>query len=67
MVVVDDFIVDLDKTVIQGRDKDIAALENISGHFLPRRQAWCKYCRTREMVIQGRLVRSQTDYILGSD
>ena len=33
MVVVDDFIVDLDKTVIQGRDKDIAALENISGHF----------------------------------
>ena len=39
----------------------------VSGHFFPRQRAWCRYLRTWVKVRQGRVVRSQTDYILGSD
>ena len=42
-------------------------LEDISAHYLPRRRAWNLYQRQCEVVKQGRLMRSLTDYILCSD
>ena len=43
-------------------------LEDMAGqHFLPRRRACCQDRKTWLMRRQGRLVRSRTDYILGSD
>ena len=55
------------------RGTDIAAtltaegLEDMSAHFLPRRRTWGRERRTWSMVREGKLVRSQTDYILGTD
>ena len=41
-------------------------LEDISSHYLPRQRAW-NLCQTPcEVVKQGRLLRSLTDYILCS-
>ena len=45
----------------------MADLEDLAGNSLPVLQAWCKDHRTSAMVQQGRVVRSQTYYILGSD
>ena len=42
-------------------------LEDISAQFLPRRRDWNWYQRPWAVVKQGRLMRSQTDYIMGSD
>ena len=55
-----------------GRDEEITAvamagLEDIVGHYFLRRRAWCRDQRKWEAVRQGRVVRSQTDYILGSN
>ena len=55
------------------RGEDIAmvlateGLEDISTHFLPYWSAWCWDGRTWIMIWEGRKVRSQTDYILGTD
>ena len=55
------------------REEDIAAtlategLEDMDPHFLPRQRCWCRDRRTWGMLRNGREVRSQTDYILGTD
>ena len=54
-------------------DKEIAlvvetvGIEDISAHFLQKWRAWNWYQRPWAVVKQGRLMRSRTDYILGSD
>ena len=70
----EDLNVELWKTGSRVRDEDITAavetagLEDMVGHyFFPRRQVWCRYRGTWSMRRQGRVVRSRTDYILGSD
>ena len=55
------------------RGEDIAAeleaevMEDMLAHFLPFRSSWCWDGRTWSMIQEGREVRSQTDYILGTD
>ena len=55
------------------RGTDIAAaltaegLEDMAEHFLPRRRTWGRERRTWSMVREGKVVRSRTDYILGTD
>ena len=55
------------------REEDIATtiategLEDMALHFLPRQRRWCRDRRTWGMLQKGREVRSQTDYILGTD
>ena len=55
------------------REEDIAAtmategLEDMSAHFHQRWCSWFQYGRTWRMLRNGREVRSQTDYILGTD
>ena len=39
----------------------------MAAHFLPRQRRWGRECRTWSMVREGKLVRSRTDYILGTD
>ena len=55
----------------RGEDIEVAlateGLEDMSAHFLPRRSAWCQEGRTWSIIREGREVRSQTDYILGTD
>ena len=73
MIVVGDLNVDPDKAGVQGRDKEIAltvataVLEDIGVNFFTRQRAWCRDQITWEAVRQGRVVRYQTNYILGSD
>ena len=73
LIVSDDLNVDLEKAGGRGRDEDIVVVVAMSGleylavHFFPRRRLWCRYRRTWAVVRQGRVVRSRTDYILGSD
>ena len=51
LIVAGNFNVDLEKTGGQGQDEEIAAvvatagLEDLAGHFLPQRWAWCKDLR----------------------
>ena len=55
------------------RGTDIAAalmeagLEDMSVHFLPRQRRWGQEQWTWSMVREGKVVRSWTDYILGTD
>ena len=48
LIVAENFNVDLEGTDIWEQDEEIAAeiatagLEDLEGHFLPRRRAWCK-------------------------
>ena len=55
------------------REEDIATkiategLEDMAPHFLPRQRQWCQYRRTWGLLWKGREVRSQTDYILGTE
>ena len=44
-----------------------AVLEDMTAHLLPRQQRWGRERRTWSMVREGKLVRSRTDYILGTD
>ena len=44
-----------------------AGLEDLEVNFFPRRRAWCRDRRTWATKRQGRVVRSQTGYIIGSD
>ena len=41
-------------------------LEDILAHLLPRWRSWCGNRRTWSMIRAGRVVRSRTDYILGT-
>ena len=42
-------------------------IQDISAHYLPRRRAWNWYQTPREVVKQGRLMRSLTAYIMCYD
>ena len=65
--------VDLGKEVGWVRDKEITVavatpgLDDIAGRFFLRQRTSCQDQRTCAKVRQGRVVRSRTDYILGSD
>ena len=56
----------------QVRDEEIAAsmfmsgIEDMSGHFLPRRKPWLRNGRTWIMLRGGQEVRSCTNYLLGT-
>ena len=74
LIVAGDLIVELVKTGSRGKEEEITAavatagLEDMAGHhFFLSRRAWCQDWRTCSMRRQGRVVRSRTDYILGSD
>ena len=56
----------------RGGEDIVAALamegfEDLSAHSLPRRRSWCRDGRTWSMIWEGREVRSQMVYILGTD
>ena len=44
-----------------------AGVEDMTANFLPRKWRWGKERRTWSMVREGKVVRSRTDYILGTD
>ena len=44
-----------------------AGLDDMTAHFFPRRQRWGRERRMSSMVREGKIVRSRTDYILGTD
>ena len=44
-----------------------AGVEDMTTHFLPRKQSWGRELRTWSMVREGWVVRSWTDYLLGTD
>ena len=72
-IVSGDLKVDLYKTGGQVWDEEIAAvvvmagLEYFAGNILLLRRSYCKDQRTWVVVRQGRVVRSRTDHILGSN
>ena len=44
-----------------------AGVEDMTEHFLPRKCRWGRERRTWSMVWEGKLVRSRTEYLLGTD
>ena len=48
-------------------DLATAGVEDMAQHFMPRRRRWNRYRRTWDMRRKGLVVRSRTDYILGTD
>ena len=44
-----------------------AGVEDMTAHFLPRKQRYGRERRTWSMVWEGKVVRSRTDYLLGTD
>ena len=44
-----------------------AGLEEMAAHLLPRQRRWGRERQTWSMVREGKVVRSRTDYILGTD
>ena len=44
-----------------------AGLEDMAWHFLPWGKRWCRERRKWGMQKKGQVVRSWTDYILGTD
>ena len=73
LLVVGNFNTDL--AALEGRERDegIAAdlveegLEDMISHFLPRHKTWLKDACMWAVHRGGRMVRSRTDYILGTD
>ena len=73
LVVVGDLHTTLDDPENDRRGTDIAAalteagLEDVEAHFLQRLRRWGRERRTWSMTREVKAVRSQTDYILGTD
>ena len=73
LLVVEDLNTDLEATENDRRGSEIVAamteagVENMTVHFLPRKRPWGRERRTWSMVREGRMVRSRTDYLLGTD
>ena len=73
LVVVGDLNTDLEDSEKDRRGTEIVAamteagVEDMTAHFLPRRRRWGRERRTRSMVREGKVVRSRTDYLLGTD
>ena len=44
-----------------------AGLAEMTANFLPRRRRWGRERQTWSMVWEGKVVRSRTDYLLGTD
>ena len=44
-----------------------AGVEDMTAHFLPRKRSWGRERRTWSMVREGKVVRSRTEYLLGTD
>ena len=44
-----------------------AGLEDMTAHFLPQRRRCGQESRTWSMVQEGKVVRSRTEYLLGTD
>ena len=42
-------------------------VKDMTAHFLPRKRPWGRERQTWSMVREGRVVRSQTNYLLGTD
>ena len=45
----------------------VAGVEDMTENFLPRRRRWGRERRTWSMVWEGKVVRSRTYYLLGTD
>ena len=73
MVVAGDLNTVLDNPENYRRGREIAAalteagLEDTTAYFLPHWRRWGLERRTWSMVREGKVVRSRTDYILGTD
>ena len=73
LLVVGDLNTDLGATEKDRRGSEIAAVmtkagvKDMTAHFLPRKQPWERERRTWSMVREGRVVRSRTKYLLGTD
>ena len=73
LVVAGDLNTDLEDSENDPRGTEIAAamtaagVEDMTAHFLPRRRRWGRERRTWSMVREGKVVRSRTDYLLGTD
>ena len=48
-------------------DLATAGVEDMAQHFMPQRRRWNRDRRTWDMRQKGQVVRSRTDYILGTD
>ena len=70
---VGDLNIDLGDTETDRRVSEIAAamteagVEDMAAHFLSRKLKWGRERRTWIMVREGKVVRSRTDYLLGTD
>ena len=73
LLVAGDFNTNLGDTTSNGRGAEIVAslteagVEDMTAHFLPRKQPWGRERRIWSMVREGRVIRSRTDYLLGTD
>ena len=68
-----DLNTDLEDAECDMRGTEIAAVmtsagvEDMMAHFLPSKCRWGRERRTWSMVREGKVVRSRTDYLLGTD
>ena len=73
LVVAGDFNTDLGEMASDGRGTEIAAalmeagVEDMTAHFLPRTRRWGRERQTWRIIRGGKVIRSQTDYLLGTD
>ena len=73
LIVVGDLNTDLGDVENDRRGSEIAAamaeagVEYMTAHFLPRKRRWGRERRTWSMLREGKVVRSRTGYILGTD
>ena len=73
LIVTGDLNTDLGDAESDRRGSDIAAamteagVEDTMAHFLQRKRKWGRERRTWSMVREGKVVRSRTDYLLGTD
>ena len=73
LIVAGDLNTDLGDAENNSRGLEIATemtetgVEDMTAHFLPRKRRWGRRRRTWSIVRGGKVVRSRTDYILGTD
>ena len=73
LIVAGDFNTDLGEIASDRRGTEIAAalteagLEDMTANLLPRKRRWGRERRTWSMVREGNVIRSRTDYLLGTD
>ena len=73
LIVVGDLNTDLEDSESDRRGTEIVAamteagLEDMTAHFLPRKRRWGRERQMWSMVREGKVVRSRTNYLLGTD